>query len=129
MPASAHTPSTRRTRPDEPRPLEGKRALLQARRARQLTRRLFREPVQPGDRSLILCATDGALTFVLRQSNVGLVVERIQRHSPSTRLAQTLLFTDHAAFASWCDADSVKFIEPALHDRLCREGLAILDGR
>ncbi|KNZ30870.1 MAG: hypothetical protein AD742_20295 [Methylibium sp. NZG] len=109
------------------RPLGEKRALLHAQRQRADKVRFVARPVAGNDGALLLRTEDGAVAFVLRSATSGLMVERTQRRSLGACLVQTLLFTEHEAFARWCGADTVRFDEPVLYDRLRREGDVFLD--
>jgi hypothetical protein len=123
--AARGTPRRPRDR-ESPQPAGGKRALLHARRQRQRAIRIAESGSTDSEQPLCLRTGDGALVFVLRLAASGLLVERMQRRPIGTCFAQTLLFTDHAGFARWCDADTVRFDEPVLYHRLRREGHARL---
>lgn len=111
------------------RPLGEKRALLYAQRQRADKVRFVARPATDNDGALLLRTEDGAVTFVLRGVTSGLTVERTQRRPLGACLVQTLLFTGHEAFARWCEADTVRFDEPVLYDRLRREGDVLIDGK
>lgn len=126
--ASASREARRVAKAETPRPISGKRALLYARRLRERDARLDARVPTDDDRTLRLRTGDGAVVLVLRAVDSGLVIERTQRRPLGTCFVQTLLFTDREAFDRWLDADAMRFDEPALHDRLRREGHARLCG-
>ena len=111
------------------RPLGEKRALLHAQRQRADKVRFVARPAAGADGALLLRTEDGAIAFVLRSAASGLTVERTQRRPLGACLVQTLLFTGREAFARWCEADTVRFDEPVLYDRLRREGDVLIDGK
>jgi hypothetical protein len=111
------------------RPISGKHALLHARRMRQREARIATRPSPEVEGALRLRTEDGAVMFVLRPAASGLVVERTQRRPLGTCFVQSFLFTDHDGFRRWCEADTVRFDEPVLYDRLRREGDARLGGK
>lgn len=111
-----------------PRPIAGKHALLHARRLRQREARLTERASADGEAAIRLRTEDGAVTFVLRPATCGLVVERTQRRPLGACFMQSLLFTDRVGFDRWCEADTIRFDEPVVYDRLRREGHARLGG-
>jgi hypothetical protein len=117
-------------RVDEPaRPLGGKRAALQARRMNPSAR--FRRPKggQPASGAVNLASNDQRVSFTLRGTALGLVIERSQRQIVGTRLVQIMVFTDSCAFDRWCEFEPVRFKDALLYSQLRREGYAALTAK
>jgi hypothetical protein len=114
---------------DEPaRPLGAKRAALQLRRRGSSVPAVCRR-VNPSDQgALILASKDTKVTFALRATAVGLLIERTQRPVVGTRLVQVMVFVDLAAFDRWCNSEPMRFEDPVLYVQLRREGYGALCG-
>jgi hypothetical protein len=114
---------------DEPaRPLGAKRAALQLRRRGSSVRAVCRN-VNPSDAgALTLASKDTKVTFSLRATDVGLLIERTQRPVVGTRLVQVMVFVDLAAFDRWCHLEPMRFEDPVLYVQLRREGYGALCG-
>lgn len=111
------------------RPLGAKRAALQLRRRGSLVPAVCRK-VNPSDAgTLTLASKDTKVTFALRATAVGLLVERTQRQVVGTRLVQVMVFVDLPAFDRWCHSDPMRFEDPVLCVQLRREGYGALSGK
>jgi len=102
------------------RALGPKASLLQSRRQQ-------RDAVRPGAGTVPreaaqFTTADAGLTIVLRACGSALYVERIQRRPLGTHVVQCMAFGSAEDFARWCDAEPLRFDDPALHQRLCRRG-------
>jgi hypothetical protein len=115
---------------DEPaRPLGAKRAALQLRRRGSLVPGVCRK-VNPSDAgALTLASKDARVTFALRATVVGLLIERTQRPVVGTRLVQVMVFVDLPAFDRWCHSEPMRFEDPVLYVQLRREGYGALNGK
>ncbi|MBT9553002.1 MAG: hypothetical protein IV088_19300 [Hydrogenophaga sp.] len=124
----ARPPVKRRIDPiDAPaRPLGSKRSALIAKRAGISTSTAGRNapPVAAGETSL--ASGDGAVTFLLRGINHGLLMERTQRQGTGMRLVQTMVFGDVKSFDHWCAHEPLRFEDGLLFSKLVREGHAAL---
>ena len=108
----------RRDALDDPvRPLGPKAVVLHARRVQ-------RNATVPAPVAGELISEDGAVSFVVSGSALGLLIERTQRRPLGSRLVQAIVFDDAAAFRRWCDADLVRFDYPLLHRQLWSRGHA-----
>jgi hypothetical protein len=65
---------------------------------------------------------DRALSYVVQAVDSGLYVERRQRRPLGADVVQSMVFTSIDEFVRWCDAEPLRFDDPALHDRLRRRG-------
>lgn len=101
------------------RPLGPKAALLHARRASRKAahRRDQAEGNEPG-----LVSEDGAVSFKVEATPVGLGIERVQRRPLGTQFMQVFVFDDAASFERWCDTDPIRFQYPLLHGQIRRQG-------
>ena len=72
-------------------------------------------------------SSDGAIAFKLARTAVGVLVERHQFRRGGGRVVVSSLFVDAASFDRWCDADSVKFDYPLVHQSVRRNGNALLN--
>jgi hypothetical protein len=78
---------------------------------------------------IVLRSEDGRLFYWLRATRAGLWVQRDRRRQDSrARLVQSHMFCTDAAFARWCNADTVRFDYPIIFVKLQREGRALLKG-
>lgn len=76
--------------------------------------------------ALTVGSDDGAVRYVLRATQHGLLVERTRWRKGMVRLSVATVFRTNAQFARWCDADSVRFDYPMLHAQLRRQGSGLL---
>lgn len=112
---------------DEPaRPLGAKRAALQTRRAATSgpTARRSRCGAEPG--TSLLGSHDDKVTFLLRSTTCGLLMERTQRQVDGVCLVQTMAFSDTESFDRWCGCEPLRFEDGLLFGKLVREGHAAL---
>lgn len=117
---------------DEPaRPLGAKRAALQLRRQRTagpVVRPAAKDRAnQQNDR--ILATQDASVTFTLRATTLGLLIERAQGQHLGARLVQTMVFAEAGSFDRWCASEPIRFEDPVLYDQLRREGHEALGGK
>jgi hypothetical protein len=133
-PLEMSSPLTKRRidRIDEPpRPLGAKRAALQIRRqriARPTVRPKAKDDAAPEDERTLL-SQDHSVTFTLRATSLGLLIERTQSQPLGARLVQTMVFEDPDAFDRWCASEPIRFEDPVLYDQLRREGHDALGGK
>jgi hypothetical protein len=115
---------------DQPaRSLGAKRAALQVRRLSA-----SKKPSRPKDGppvcgALTLVSQDQTVTFTLRGTALGLVMERTQRQTVGTRLVQVMVFTNPPAFERWCAFEPMRFEDALLYSHLRREGHAALTAK
>jgi hypothetical protein len=112
---------------DEPaRPLGKKRAALQTQRVSTSgpTARRRRCSAEPG--TSLLGSHDEKVTFLLRSTTFGLLMERTQRQHDGVCLVQTMVFPDTESFDRWCDCEPMRFEDGLLFSKLVREGHAAL---
>lgn len=112
---------------DEPaRRLGAKRAALQARRVAASgptdCRRMC--GVEPG--TLLLVSNNDLVTFFLRSTTFGLLMERTQRQVGGMCLVQTMVFPDPESFDRWCGFEPLRFEDGLLFGKLVRQGHAAL---
>ena len=117
---------------DEPaRPLGAKRAALQIRRQRTagpVVRPAAKDRAnQQDDRTLV--SKDASVTFTLRATTLGLLIERAQGQHLGARLVQTMVFAEAGSFERWCASEPIRFDDPVLYDQLRREGHEALGGK
>lgn len=72
----------------------------------------------------LLVSADGSVTFLLRTTKYGLLMERTQRQGASMRLVQTMVFRDEKSFDFWCTVEPLRFEDGLLFNKLVREGHA-----
>jgi hypothetical protein len=106
------------------RPLGSKRSALFAKRAEVAALAVSRNAalVAAGDTVLTTC--DGSVTFLMRATNYGLLMERTQRQDVCMRLVQTMVFGDVKSFDQWCAVEPLRFEDGLLFSKLVREGHA-----
>lgn len=75
-----------------------------------------------------LTTADAAVSFLLKASGNALYVERIQRRPLGTHLVQCMVFAGAEDFEHWCEAEPLRFDDPGLHERLCRQGREFFSG-
>ena len=111
---------------DEPaRPLGAKRSALISKRADTSASIAGRNSalVVPGD--TLLATGDGTVTFLLRATNYGLLMERTQGQGAGMRLVQAMVFDDVKSFDHWCAVEPMRFEDGLLFSKLVREGRAV----
>jgi len=117
---------------DEPaRPLGAKRAALQVRRQRTIpppARSAAKSAANQGD-EWTLVSKDASVTFTLRATALGLLIERMQSQPVGARLVQTMVFDNPALFDRWCASDPIRFDDLVLYNQLRREGHDALGGK
>jgi hypothetical protein len=72
----------------------------------------------------LLANHDGTVTFLLRATSYGLLMERTQRQASGMRLVQTMVFHDVKSFDLWCAVEPLRFDDGLLFSKLGREGHA-----
>jgi hypothetical protein len=107
------------------RPLGAKRAALQLRR-QGLAPAACRKANPSDAGALTLVSKNASVTFTLRATAFGLLVERTQRPVVGTRLVQVMIFVDLPAFDRWCHSEPMRFDDPVLYVQLRREGYGAL---
>ncbi len=80
------------------------------------------------DGSVVVKSDDGAVSYCLQPTHLGLCVQRERRHALGrARLVHTAVFQDCECFLQWCDADSVRFDYPIVLLAIRRQGCAMLE--
>lgn len=77
----------------------------------------------------LLVSTDGAVSFLLRTTNYGLMMERTQSQGTGIRLIQTMVFRDEKSFDTWCAVEPLRFEDGLLFSKLVRVGHAAFAGK
>lgn len=77
--------------------------------------------------SIVVQSDDGAVSYRLQPTRLGLCVQRERRHARGARLVHTAVFRDSACFLRWCEADSVRFDYPIVFSDIRRKGGALLE--
>jgi hypothetical protein len=94
-----------------------------------MKKRTSRSRPSDADGAIVVRSDDGAISFRLRRTQLGLLVHRERRHEQaSARLIQTAVFRDPERFLRWCEADSTRFDYPMIFSAVRREGGALFDG-
>lgn len=76
----------------------------------------------------VVTSDDGSLTFRLRRTAAGLLVQRERKYAQrKARLLHGALFGETVPFERWLDADLVRFEFPIVFATVRREGSAMLD--
>lgn len=133
-PIDVSPPHTKRRidRIDEPaRPLGAKRAALQIRRQRSTpppARTAANSAAKQGDERTLV-SKDTSVTFTLRATALGLLIERMQSQPVGARLVQTMVFDNLDLFDRWCASDPIRFDDLVLYNQLRREGHDALGGK
>ena len=108
---------------DEPaRPLGSKRSALVGKRADSAALNAGHKTALTATGDSLLVSADGAVTFLLRTTNFGLLMERTQRQGAGMRLVQTMVFRDVKSFEFWCAVEPLRFGDGLLFSKLVREG-------
>lgn len=111
------------------RPLGEKRAALLARRRRSLRSQRqnpARSEASTGKDVRVFSTEDEVLTFALRPTTSGMLVERTYCCPTGPRVVQTMAFDSREQFDRWCANEPVRFHDPMLFDQLCRQGHEVL---
>jgi hypothetical protein len=106
------------------RPLGTKRLALIAKRTNAAASTSDRHAVRVAAGENLLANHDGSVTFLLRATRYGLVMERTQRQASGIRLVQTMVFHDVNSFDRWCAVEPLRFDDGLLFSKLGREGHA-----
>jgi hypothetical protein len=106
------------------RPLGSKRLALIAKRTNGAASTSDRNAVRSAGGDTLLANHDGTVTFLLRATSYGLLMERTQRQASGMRLVQTMVFQDVKSFDLWCAVDPLRFDDGLLFSKLGREGHA-----
>lgn len=79
-------------------------------------------------RDFVVSSADGTLTFRMRKTPAGLLVQRERRVSRQrVHLFQSAVFKDSKPFERWLDADNARFDFPIVYTSVRREGANLLD--
>ena len=100
----------------EPRPLGPMALRTHLRRQALLKPKRQRSEGSDSTAPLRLQSGDGVVAITLQRTTHGLLVERVQHRPAGSQLAQSMLFRDAVAFATWCAADPARFEHPLLHE-------------
>jgi hypothetical protein len=106
------------------RPLGSKRLALIAKRTNAAASTSDRNAVRIAAGDTLLANLDGTVTFLLRATSYGLLMERTQRQASGMRLVQTMVFHDVKSFDLWCAVEPLRFDDGLLFSKLGREGHA-----
>ncbi|MCM3565381.1 hypothetical protein [Hydrogenophaga intermedia] len=106
------------------RPLGAKRLALFAKRTNAVASTSDRNAVRIAAGDTLLANHDGTVTFLLRATSYGLLMERTQRQASGMRLVQTMVFHDVKSFDRWCAVEPLRFDDGLLFSKLRREGHA-----
>ncbi|HAX21069.1 MAG TPA: hypothetical protein DCY64_12400 [Hydrogenophaga sp.] len=106
------------------RPLGSKRLALIAKRTNAAASTSDRNAVRIAAGDTLLASHDGTVTFLLRATCYGLLMERTQRQASGMRLVQTMVFHDVKSFDLWCAVEPLRFDDGLLFNKLEREGHA-----
>ena len=106
------------------RPLGSKRLALIAKRTNAAASTSGRNAVRIAAGDTLLANHDGTVTFLLRATRYGLLMERTQRQASGLRLVQTMVFHDVKSFDRWCAVEPLRFDDGLLFSRLGRQGHA-----
>jgi hypothetical protein len=106
------------------RPLGSKRLALIANRTNAAASTSDRNAVRVAAGDTLLANHDGTVTFLLRATSYGLLMERTQRQASGMRLVQTMVFHDVKSFDLWCAVEPLRFDDGLLFSKLGREGHA-----
>ena len=106
------------------RPLGSKRLALTAKRIDAATSTAGRNAARIAAGDTLLTNGDGTVTFLLRATSYGLLMERTQRQGSGMRLVQTMVFDDVKSFDLWCAVEPLRFDDGLLFSKLGREGHA-----
>jgi hypothetical protein len=111
------------------RPLGSKRLALIAKRTNAAASTSDRNAVRIAAGDTLLANLDGTVTFLLRATSYGLLMERTQRQASGMRLVQTMVFHDVKSFDHWCAVEPLRFDDGLLFSKLVREGHAAFTAR
>lgn len=111
------------------RPLGSKRSALFAKRADAFASTAGRNAALVAAGDTFLYADTGSVTFLLRATSYGLLIERTQGQGAGMRLVQTMVFGDVKSFDHWCAFEPLRFEDGLLFSKLVREGHAAFAGK
>lgn len=111
------------------RPLGSKRSALVVKRADSAALSAGRKAALAATGDSLLVSADGAVTFLLRATNYGLLMDRTQTQGAGMRLVQTMVFRDLKSFDFWCAVEPMRFEDGLLFSKLVREGHAALTAK
>ena len=106
------------------RPLGSERLALIAKRTNAAASTSDRNAVRIAAGDTLLANQDRTVTFLLRATRYGLVMERTQRQASGMRLVQTMVFHDVKSFDRWCAVEPLRFDDGLLFSKLGRQGHA-----
>lgn len=106
------------------RPLGSKRLALIAKRTNAAASTSARSSNRVAAGDTLLANHDGSVTFLLRTTSYGLLMERTQRQASGMRLVQTMVFHDVKSFDLWCAVEPLRFDDGLLFSKLGRAGHA-----
>ena len=106
------------------RPLGTKRLALFTKRANVAASSSDRHTVRIAVGETVLANHDGTVTFLLRATSYGLLMERTQRQASGMRLVQTMVFHDVKSFDRGCAVEPLRFDDGLLFSKLGRQGHA-----
>lgn len=72
---------------------------------------------------------DGDVEFVLAAGLQGLFVERVRLRRGAAQVVHSMVFADSQSFERWCDADTLRFENPLVHQKVKRCGANLLSRR
>src|SRR5690606_17235608 len=91
------------------RPLGSKRLALIAKRTNAASSTQDSNALRIAAGDTLLANHDGTVTFLLRATSYGLLMERTQRQASGMRLVQTMVFDDVNSFDRWCAVEPLRF--------------------
>lgn len=106
------------------RPLGSKRSALITKRANAAASAAVRNAALLAAGDTLLSTRNGSVTFLLRPTSHGLLMERTQGQGAGMRLVQTMVFGDVKGFDQWCAVEPLRFEDGLLFSKLVREGHA-----
>lgn len=109
------------------RPLGAKRSALFAKRADAASWAIHRPPAPVAAGDTLLSSCDGSVSFLLRATTYGLLMERTQGQVKGIRLVQTMVFFDEKSFDHWCAVEPMRFEDGLLYSKLVRSGHAAFE--
>lgn len=111
------------------RALGAKRSALVTKRAGSAALAAGRNTALAAKGDSLLVSVNGTVTFLLRTTDYGLLMERTQCQGASMRLVQTMVFRDEKSFDFWCAVEPLRFEDGLLFSKLVREGHAAFTAR
>lgn len=111
------------------RPLGTKRSALVVKRADSAALSAGRKAARAATGDSLLVSADGTVTFLMRSTSYGLLMERTQGQPAGMRLVQAMVFGDVKCFDHWCAVEPLRFEDGLLFSKLVREGHAAFAGK